>query len=95
MTFDTNGITGMVHSPPAEKSIIGSGEITPWSTSISWHTVMSNSSATSERRMCHDRSASPLIGGNARGPRPSSAIGYSSAHPSAYCGQASSQKWSK
>ena len=45
--------------PPPAKSTIGSGEITPWSTSSSWQIVMSNSSATSERAMCQPSAASP------------------------------------
>jgi hypothetical protein len=76
MTFTARGTIGIFQSEsPSEKSTIGSGEITPWSTSSSWQIVMSNSSATRERAMCHPSAASPAIGGNGRAPNPSSAIG--------------------
>src|SRR5215212_9486405 len=59
----------MRHWPsPSPKSTIGSGEMTPWSTSSSWQIVGSNSSATSERAMCHPSRESPGSGGNGHAP---------------------------
>jgi hypothetical protein len=84
-----SGTIGIFQPPsPSLKSTIGSGEMTPWSTSSSWQIVMSNSSATSERAMCHPSLASPGSGGNGREPKPSSATGYTSATPSAKVGYA-------
>jgi hypothetical protein len=76
MTLTAIGTIGIFQSESdSEKSTIGSGEMTPWSTSSSWQIVMSNSSATSDRAMCQASDASPAIGGNGRAPKPSSAIG--------------------
>ena len=56
MTLTASGTIGIFQPPsPSAKSTIGSGEITPWSTSSSWQIVMSNSSATSERAMCQPK----------------------------------------
>jgi hypothetical protein len=63
-----------------------SGEWQPWSIGRSWNTEMSNSSLTRQSAMWRASAPWPFSGGTGRGPRPSSAIGYSSLTPSAKVG---------
>jgi hypothetical protein len=60
---------------------------------MSWHMVMSNSSATSALIRCHDNAGSPAIERDTGMPQPSSSLRYSAAAPTAKVGSLSRKKF--
>jgi predicted Zn-dependent peptidase len=91
-----SGMTGHGHSS-TWPNMTDSGTVRPWSTSISFMIVRSNSSRMTDWAMWLASFGWPLTTGTGRGPQPSSAGWNSAAHPSAKVGmmeESNAVQWS-